>query len=121
MKQSIGIVIVLMLMLAGCSNESATGTERGEELYKTGGASAIPCATCHSLDGSQLVGPSFEGLGERASSAVPDMSAEDYLRQSIKDPAAHLVDGYQDTMYKQYGDVLSENDIEALVAFLMIQ
>jgi hypothetical protein len=47
------------------------------------------------------------------------MSAEDYLRQSILDPAAYVVPGYQDSMPRDLGRDLSPTDLDALVAYLL--
>jgi hypothetical protein len=48
------------------------------------------------------------------------LSAEEYLRESIVDPVAYIVDGYLvDAMPKGYKILLSEEDIDSLVAFLL--
>src|SRR5258705_444886 len=111
----------VITMLAACSDTNSENLNRGRQIYNSGGTSAVPCATCHTLDGSELVGPSFQGLKDRAGSAVDGMSAEDYIRQSIVDPSAHIVPDYPDSMYKGYGDVLSDEDIDGLIAYLMSQ
>jgi hypothetical protein len=46
------------------------------------------------------------------------MSVEEYLRESILDPGAYLVPGYQDSMPRGLGRDLSPTDLEALVAYL---
>ena len=134
----------LVLLLAACGGgggegngsaessggaESGSGTavgnaENGEKLYKQttiGSASAPGCATCHSLEeGVTMAGPSHYGVATRAETAVEGMSAEEYLRQSIVDPDAHISEGFTaGIMYKNYGQELSESQINDLVAFLM--
>ena len=53
---------------------------------------------------------------------MPGLSAEEYLRESIVDPAAYIVEGYSDgTMPKGFRFLLSEEDIDSLVAFLLTQ
>ncbi len=53
---------------------------------------------------------------------MPGLSAEEYLRESIVDPAAYTVDGYfADAMPKVYKILLSEEDVDGLVAFLLTQ
>ena len=84
------------------------------------------CSVCHSLDGSENVGgfraPTFQGISGQAGDRVPGLSAEDYLRESIVDPAAYLVEGYfADAMPKGLKILLSEEDIDNLVAFLLTQ
>ena len=66
-------------------------------------------------------GPSFQGISERAGDRVPGMSAVDYLRQSIVDPSAYLVEGFDDNMAKSFRILISEEDIDNLVAFLLTQ
>jgi cytochrome c oxidase subunit 2 len=48
------------------------------------------------------------------------LSAEEYLRESIVDPKAYIVEGYGGTM-QRYKFLLSEEDIDSLVAFLLTQ
>lgn len=92
---------------------------RGQALFSN--TPAI-CSTCHSLTPDVvIVGPSLAGIGERAASRVEGQSAEAYIRTSIVNPAAHIVDGFQDVMQKNFGDVLSSDQINDLIAFLMTQ
>ena len=79
------------------------------------------CRLCHSLEpDTVLVGPSFAGVATRAQTRVPGLTAEEYLRQSIVDPNAYVVDGYPaGQMFSNYAEVLSAEDIDNLVAFLM--
>ncbi len=124
-------VAAALLALAACGGggEAESGSdvldigdpEAGREIYNTGGASLVPCATCHSLDGTELVGPSFKGISERAAERVEDMDAVDYLHQSIVDPSAYVVEGYEDVMNKTYEEDLSEEDIDNVIAFLLTQ
>jgi hypothetical protein len=101
--------------------------ERGREIFETGGGvMSMGCTGCHSLDGSSLgtsfeYGPSMQGLSEIAGDRVPGLSAAEYLRQSIVDPSAYVVAGYEDSMRKTYQAFLSEEDLDALVAFLLTQ
>ncbi len=89
----------------------------GEQLYNSMG-----CMACHSLDGSTLVGPSFQGLGARAGEVLDGVSAEDYLRESIVDPCAYLAEGFDNCVMPQnFGDRLSAQDLADLIAFLLEQ
>ena len=78
--------------------------EVGERLYKTAG-----CSQCHSVDGSAGTGPTWKGLYKRdhafSSPAGYTLSARDddakwdaYLSESILDPGAKIVQGYQNVM-----------------------
>ncbi len=81
------------------------------------------CLTCHSLDGSKLIGPTFQGLWGRSEVVVTDGAErtitvdEDYVRRSILEPAADLVQGYQNLMPSQEA-VVDSADIEAIIEFL---
>lgn len=90
----------------------------GEEVFLDSG-----CQACHSLNpGEVLVGPSLSGLGQRAGALVPGVSAEEYIRASILDPQAYVVDGFNgNIMPGNYAQVLSEAELDALVEFLLGQ
>jgi hypothetical protein len=100
--------------------------ERGRDIWETGGGVIDPagCAWCHSLDGSELTGdmvrlaPSWLGISQRAGNRVPGMSFEEYLRESIMDPSAFVVEGYPDRMHS-YRYELNEADVNSLIAFLL--
>jgi cytochrome c oxidase subunit 2 len=56
------------------------------------------CASCHSIDGSVLVGPTWQGLVGREevlSDGSVVIADEEYLRTSILNPAAQIVAGYE--------------------------
>jgi len=131
---SILFLILSLSLPAACGNAAGSGTgsaggdvvgdaARGEALYKQtaiGAGSAPGCITCHSLEpGRVLVGPSHAGLGARAGTAVAGKSAEEFLRESIVDPNAELVEGISGVMYQNYKTDLSEQQIADLVAFLL--
>jgi nitric oxide reductase subunit C len=80
------------------------------------------CATCHSLQPDVvIVGPSLAGVASRAASRVPGKTAEEYLRTSIVYPGDFVVPGFQNVMQKNFGDVLTVEQIDSLIAFLMAQ
>ena len=80
------------------------------------------CLGCHSLDGSPGVGPSFKGIMGRSEVVVTKGAErtvkvdEAYLRQSILEPPADIVKGFQPIM-PAFGD-LKKEELEALVEFL---
>jgi hypothetical protein len=106
--------------------------ERGREIWDTGGGvinqdQGVGCQACHSLDGSEktvprgAIAPTWQGISGRAGDRVPGLSAEEYLRESIVEPAAYIVEGYSDIMPKGFKILLSGEDIDSLVAFLLTQ
>ncbi|MBZ0303657.1 MAG: cytochrome c [Anaerolineae bacterium] len=82
-----------------------------------GGAPA--CSTCHTLDGTKLTGPSFQGFSAAASTRIEGLCAEDYVHTSIMRPADYLVNGFGNSMYNQYGQRLSPQQIADLTAYLL--
>ncbi|GJM43032.1 MAG: hypothetical protein DHS20C20_33140 [Ardenticatenaceae bacterium] len=136
-KFTLTILLLLLLSfgLAACGGgdepaESSGETSsvgdvaNGERLFKESliGAASVPgCISCHSLEpGVVLVGPSQADVGARAETAIPGMSAEEYLRQSIVEPDAHLAEGFDaGLMYQNFGEDLTNSQINDLVAFML--
>ncbi len=89
--------------------------EFGAKLY-TGKA----CVTCHSVDGKPGTGPTFLGVfGHEVqladgSKIVVD---ENYVRESILQPQAKVVAGYQPVMPTFQG-ILKDREIDALIAYI---
>ncbi len=79
------------------------------------------CRICHSLEpGQRLVGPSLAGVGRAAETRVPGLTAEEYLRRSIVDPDAYIVEGFQPGgMLPDVAEVLTDQQLDDLVAFLL--
>jgi cytochrome c oxidase subunit 2 len=100
---------------AGGMGEGMTPAEYGAQLYKN-----KACNTCHSIDGSKLVGPSFLNLyntQQMLTNGPPTMADENYLRESILNPQAKLVAGY-DPVMPSYQGVLKDQQIDALIAYI---
>jgi cytochrome c oxidase subunit II len=104
-------------------NEATPATSSGDLVAK--GSVIVEengCLSCHSLDGSIIIGPSFKGLSDRKSLVVSGSDNYEkirdaaYIIQSIKDPSSELVDGFE-PMMPPY-DYLSNDDIEAVVIYL---
>lgn len=129
MKKKLSLLFVLVLALSvvltacggGGGESGGDDAAAGEKLFKqTVTGDQAGCITCHSLDaGVVIVGPSMNGIASRAGSTVSGMSAEDYLRESILDPDAYLVQGFPaGTMPQVWGDELTSEQIDQLIAFL---
>ncbi|MDI9641564.1 PQQ-dependent sugar dehydrogenase [Geitlerinema splendidum] len=93
----------------------------GEALYLYGKDGVPACVTCHVLqEDTASLGPSLLGLSEVAASRVPGLNAEAYIRQSILDPNAYIVPGYQaGLMFTGYDSYLTADEVEALVTYIM--
>jgi len=90
---------------------------RGDTLFHE----QFGCNACHSLDGSTLVGPSLQGVSERAGNREDGYTAEQYLRESILLPCEYVVDGFQCLMPQDYGDRMEAQDLADVIAFLLEQ
>jgi ferredoxin/cytochrome c2 len=94
----------------------------GEKIYyETAAGVNAGCRICHSLEkGETIIGPSFYGIADRAANRVPGLTAEEYLRQSIIQPNAYIVPGFPEgQMIQNFGQILTEEEIEDIIAFLM--
>jgi len=97
----------------GGMNEMAM---KGEETYDN------KCKSCHSLDGSRVVGPTWKGLygAKREFSDGSSVDAdENYLRESILNPAAKIVKGYPPAM-PPYAGQLSDDEITQLIEYMKV-
>jgi cytochrome c oxidase subunit II len=80
------------------------------------------CPTCHSIDGSPMVGPSFKGLFG-AKETVTDLNGreheidvdEAYLARAIQDPGAENVKGYPPAMPK---NPLTNEELNAVIEYI---
>lgn len=87
-----------------------TPEERGEQLFIS-----IGCNACHSLDAeTTIVGPSLVGIADRAGTRT-SLSADDYMRESINDPSAFIVEGFTNSMVVPK---LPADQVEDLIAYI---
>ena len=103
------------LATAGSADDDLSPVELGEELV-----SRNACLTCHSIDGTVLQGPSFKGLygsEEELQSGETVTVDENYLRESILEPQATIVAGYQPVM-PPYAGTLDDRQIDAIIEYI---
>ena len=87
--------------------------EKGRQLVEQYG-----CGACHSQDGSTSLGPGWKGLYGRTEQLADGTSVqvdEAYLKQSILQPQARLVQGYPPVMVAY---TLNDDELGALVALI---
>ncbi|MEN8007765.1 MAG: cytochrome c oxidase subunit II [Candidatus Krumholzibacteriota bacterium] len=95
-----------------------TGPPAGTQLLTLKG-----CVACHTIDGSKLIAPTFKGMFGSTETVVTDGVSrqvtvdEEYIRNSILDPNADLVEGYQALMPPQR-DLLTDEEIDAIIEVL---
>ncbi len=89
--------------------------ERGKNLYSQRG-----CLACHSIDGTEVIGPTFKNLFGKMEILEDDSSVlvdENYLRESIYEPQAKMVKGYPPNM-PSFKGILSEEEVTALIEYI---
>lgn len=101
------------------AEEAADPVARGQQVYTSSG-----CAGCHAIEGISegVVGPNLTQIGDVAATRKDGASAEDYIRESILNPNAFAVEGYQpNVMPQNYGEQLSSRELNDLIDFLLAQ
>ncbi len=88
---------------------------------------ALWCSQCHAIEGTAngLIGPDLTHIGTDAANRKPGVSAEDYIREAVKDPEAFVAEGVDRAtaglMTNSITESLTEAQIEELVQFLLEQ
>jgi cytochrome c oxidase subunit 2 len=104
-------------LLNGDDPSKQSPAERGKAIYQ-----AKACIGCHSLDGSQVVGPTWKGLYGLTNHKMSDgtsVTADDsYLKESILNPTAKIVEGFQAGVMPSYQGQLSDAEIADVIEFM---
>ena len=114
------VAAVAVVACSGSSKEASTTTQKlsGEAAAGEQAVRDLGCTTCHTVDGSDGVGPTFQGLAgskvelEGGETVTADQA---YLTESIEDPAAKVVEGFRPVMPQRK---LSESEVSSIVAYL---
>ncbi len=84
------------------------------------------CGACHHAEtgdageSGEAAGPDLHDIGQSAASRVPDVSAEEYIRESYLIPMAYTVSGYENLPAEERcRGVLKESELRQIVAFLL--
>ena len=98
----------------------STGDPRGLVVLDEQG-----CLGCHSLDGSENIGPSlFELAGnprqiEKDGQIVEIIIDEDYLKRAIREPEAEITKGFDSMMSPYDEETINNEDLQAVVDYLL--
>ena len=84
--------------------------ERGQQVFQISG-----CNGCHSTGTDRIVGPGLQGVYARAGERRPNMTAEQYITESVQSPSAYIVEGFDPAMPPFN---LSDQEIGDLIAYL---
>lgn len=118
--QSISFSVFLILFSA-CGGKEPSGQDlltRGEELFAT-----YICNTCHSLDGSDMYGPTLKDLHGQKVTVVRNgeelslIANRKYLMRAISDPDFDKVKGFEDRIMPK--PRISKSDTKLLVDYLI--
>ena len=123
--------LILTGALAACGGDDSGGSAATTTAaVRDGGASADQvaagkalardrgCTTCHSSSGSKGTGPTWKGLygsEVKLSDGTTVTADETYIKESITDPSAKIVDGYGNLM-PQFNLTPAEQD--QIVAYI---
>lgn len=78
------------------------------------------CTTCHSTDGSQMTGPTWQGIFDSETHLTDGSTItvdENYLRESMLEPGAKVVEGFPNVMNTYQGQ-LNDEQINAIIEYL---
>jgi cytochrome c oxidase subunit 2 len=92
-----------------------TPAQRGGQLAEERG-----CLSCHSVDGSEQVGPTWLdlfGSERQLEDGTTVVADEEYIRTSTLEPQSQLVAGYPNVMPAAYSS-LSEEELQSLVEYM---
>ncbi|MEA3460407.1 MAG: cytochrome c oxidase subunit II [Bacteroidota bacterium] len=82
------------------------------------------CNSCHSSDGTKLVGPSYLGIwgnsrtvttGREQHEVIAD---EEYIKRSIFEPDADIVEGFNRGLMRSYDGMVTEEEVELIIEYL---
>jgi cytochrome c oxidase subunit 2 len=97
---------------AGGGEEGGAGETDGKTLFAEG--TEPTCGSCHTLSDAGTTGTTGPDLDD----ALAGLS-EEQIRQSIEEPDAVVAEGFQPGIMPRYGESLSQEQIDALVEYLM--
>ena len=65
------------------------------------------------------MGPSLFALSERVANRDPNLTPEQYIDQSMRQPSAFIVPGYDDLMPSNIAKRLDGEEFDAIVAYVL--
>jgi cytochrome c oxidase subunit II len=98
---------------AGAGGGGGGGETDGKTLF-TDAAQPQTCDSCHTLADAGATGTTGPDLDK----VLADLS-EEQIRESIVEPDAEVTEGFAPGLMPRYGDTLSQEQVDALVEYLM--
>ena len=106
----------LLALIPGENVEEDTTDKKGFQQTGEVAFESNGCVACHSTGTDTLVGPGLSGIGNRAGSRVDNLTPDEYLKQSLKEPSAYVVDGFTPAMPSF--SYLGDDEIDKLIDYL---
>jgi cytochrome c oxidase subunit 2 len=105
-----------------CEEYRSTGKACPDSIAADGGQKlsiSKGCVACHTTTGARLVGPSWKDIWGKDESTDKGQEKvnENYIRESILDPQAKVVTGFQPVMPTFRGQI-SDQEIDELIAYI---
>ncbi len=101
----------------GPSTETGSGGTDGQGIFISRG-----CGGCHTIEGVPgavgIIGPGLDGVATRAETRMAGLSAEEYIRQSVEQPEAFVIEGYDNVMQPLRG-MMTDDEFDILVEYLL--
>jgi cytochrome c551/c552 len=77
------------------------------------------CIACHREGAVNHIAPSYEGIAENAATRRPPLTAAAYIYESIINPLAYIVEGYNPSMPQNFSQQLSDGQLGDIIAYLL--
>jgi mono/diheme cytochrome c family protein len=93
------------------------GATTGSQIFQGAG-----CASCHTLSKAQAsgtIGPNLNQLAQAAGKREKGKSAQQYVDESILDPTAYTVNGFQEGAMPSFKGQLTDKQLKVLTDFLL--
>ncbi len=123
MKKKVSILILLVVFaISACSAGASVPPTPTPDPMVVQGQQVFNarCATCHALvPDTIIIGPSLAGVATRAETRVEGQTADEYIQLSILRPGDYVVEGFSNVMITNFAKELTNEDMNALVAFLL--
>jgi mono/diheme cytochrome c family protein len=115
---ALGEVELTELEMPEASADDPEVIARGQQLF------VAHCGQCHALAGLTQgeIGPDLTDITQVAPSRKPELTPEEYIRESFLIPNAYVVAGYEpepEGVGENCGGVLSEQQLDEIVVFML--
>ena len=115
------VIIALMALfsvLLSAPTRVVAADATGSEIFVSKG-----CGACHTLTGlsSGTVAPNLDNIGSISKNRVAGLTGQEYLRASIENPGAFIVEDFPNAMPPTIRETLTDKEFETLITFLESQ